>query len=758
MINKTYSSCGSLFNRFILTILFTFISVTIYATGDRNPGYSVQYTKSDMLLQNGGCVYNVKNPPSSSLQAAVGNGSTDDTEALKDAFTYVLDLLDINGTNYSGEYMIYIPDGTYKVTDTITYHGDTRFDGVSEAMYHMRFLGESRSGTNIVLTDNASGFGNSSSPKAILQFARPDAVFNNYGASNAVRNMTIDAGNNAGAVGIDMVGANDSDIQNVEIKADSGKGAIGIHFRITCIAGYYQDIKISNFQNGIYVEAYCDSTSVRGRASHPVFEYITCTGQNDTAFTIETCSATVRSLFTSMSETAVKLLHDESQLILLDSTLNNGSSAKPAINIDGTGHFFGRNVDKSGYGSSLKQNGSTLVSGNIDEYTNYDIRSTRGSTASLNLEIKDVPELYFNTNTNYWSSPNGTNTSAVQSAFNAGDSTVYFPDKDGYDFSTVTVPSNVRMINGMNQKLDGTLEINEYSSNPLFIIDVQDLTIKNNAERTIVMFHNTWCKIQGGGAWYLCESAQLALSDLNNATIYSRWLNSEGARIMEINNCTVVQLGHKTEHQDNGSIFITGGSAVEILGSTVGISMDGHILQIEDDSLVTYIGSNSVDYWTDPAMKDFGHGELDRSDFPNRRNGRYFYMFSSADGMTVEPPIGSTISLKGTNNKYVSSEDGRKAMNCNRSSVGAWEKFIVVDAGNGKIALQGNNDNYVCSENGRKAIICDRSSIGSWESFTWVDNGDGTISLEGSNGKYVNDGSPMWCDSSNPVKFTVNEH
>ncbi|MCG8701371.1 MAG: trypsin-like peptidase domain-containing protein, partial [Bacteroidales bacterium] len=50
-------------------------------------------------------------------------------------------------------------------------------------------------------------------------------------------------------------------------------------------------------------------------------------------------------------------------------------------------------------------------------------------------------------------------------------------------------------------------------------------------------------------------------------------------------------------------------------------------------------------------------------------------------------PIGKKISLKGNNGKYVSSENGKKAMNCNRTSVAKWEKFTVVDAGNGKIAL-----------------------------------------------------------------------
>jgi len=100
------------------------------------------------------------------------------------------------------------------------------------------------------------------------------------------------------------------------------------------------------------------------------------------------------------------------------------------------------------------------------------------------------------------------------------------------------------------------------------------------------------------------------------------------------------------------------------------------------------------------------------------------------------PPIGQVITLKGSNNLYVSSEDGTQAMNCNRTTAQGWEHFTVVDAGNGKVALQ-NSGFYVSSENGTQAITCNRTAIGAWESFDWVANTDGTISLRGNNGLYV---------------------
>lgn len=77
----------------------------------------------------------------------------------------------------------------------------------------------------------------------------------------------------------------------------------------------------------------------------------------------------------------------------------------------------------------------------------------------------------------------------------------------------------------------------------------------------------------------------------------------------------------------------------------------------------------------------------------------------------------NTVSLKGSNGEYVSSEDGRKAMRCNRPSIGDWEKFTIHYLGSNLYALKGNNGKYVSSEDGRKGMRCDRSDIGGWEKF-----------------------------------------
>lgn len=104
---------------------------------------------------------------------------------------------------------------------------------------------------------------------------------------------------------------------------------------------------------------------------------------------------------------------------------------------------------------------------------------------------------------------------------------------------------------------------------------------------------------------------------------------------------------------------------------------------------------------------------------------------------TVSPaPIGQIITLRGINNMYVSGENGTQAMRCNRPTAGDWERFSVLDGGNGTILLR-SMAKYVSSENGAAAITCSRATAGGWERFTWVVNTDGTISLRGNNNLYV---------------------
>jgi endoglucanase len=93
-------------------------------------------------------------------------------------------------------------------------------------------------------------------------------------------------------------------------------------------------------------------------------------------------------------------------------------------------------------------------------------------------------------------------------------------------------------------------------------------------------------------------------------------------------------------------------------------------------------------------------------------------------------PIGKAVYLKGSNARFVSSENGAQTgITRNRTTVGSWERFTVVDAVNGKIAIKGTNGRYVASENETQAMRCDRTAIGVYEAFAWVAVNGTTVQL-----------------------------
>lgn len=117
-----------------------------------------------------------------------------------------------------------------------------------------------------------------------------------------------------------------------------------------------------------------------------------------------------------------------------------------------------------------------------------------------------------------------------------------------------------------------------------------------------------------------------------------------------------------------------------------------------------------------------------------------FKVYTGTSASTA--PIGSTISLLSmANSMYVTADNaGAEPLIANRTAVGPWEQFVVVDAGGGKIALQAvANNNYVsASNNGAGSLIASATTIGSSEKFTWIVNNDNTISLQSAvNNQYV---------------------
>lgn len=106
-------------------------------------------------------------------------------------------------------------------------------------------------------------------------------------------------------------------------------------------------------------------------------------------------------------------------------------------------------------------------------------------------------------------------------------------------------------------------------------------------------------------------------------------------------------------------------------------------------------------------------------------------------------PKERTVALQGSNGTYMSCDlvEGdplRERLLCKSPYIGAWEKFTLVDLGEGRAALRATNGKYVASELGEGAyLVANRDAVGPFETFALVRLEDGRITLKADNGRYV---------------------
>lgn len=115
---------------------------------------------------------------------------------------------------------------------------------------------------------------------------------------------------------------------------------------------------------------------------------------------------------------------------------------------------------------------------------------------------------------------------------------------------------------------------------------------------------------------------------------------------------------------------------------------------------------------------------------------------SSKATITGSDMIGCVVAFQGANDLYVVAEANETdiPLQCDRTAIGSWEKFTIVDAGDDYIAFQSmSNDLYVCADSSETGtpLLANRSDIGSWEKFTWLDQGDNEVVIQANvNSKY----------------------
>ena len=251
----------------------------------------------------GGCVLDVTRPPFN----AKGDGVHDDTAALRAALRFAHDGFRVE-TTPDGEthwqqvktknWIVYLPKGTYRVTDTLDqgwpalalnleygwnhirylnvqspveedalYAQDVKagrggFNQKSvyaEANWQVMILGAGRDLTVIRLDDGARGFGKGAE-KPVVCYALLKAG-SNVSLGNFLEDLTIDTGrDNPGAVGCLWACSNYGGLRRVRIRSADGRGRIGALMDRRNACGYWRDVEVDGFEIGIFHRAGFEST------------------------------------------------------------------------------------------------------------------------------------------------------------------------------------------------------------------------------------------------------------------------------------------------------------------------------------------------------------------------------------------------------------------------------------------------------------------------------------------------------------------
>lgn len=184
---------------------------------------------------------------------AKGDGKADDTDALQQAI-YRCQASDFSRT-------IYLPNGTYRITRPLVFSPDAK--GGEGAMVGPWIYGQDRDRTIIRLADRSDGFGDPARPQAAIRGqSRPDGVRMNADFfDRTLVNLTVDTGDNPGAIGVLFYSNNTGLLRDVRI---IGSGAVGLELGLHDQNGPHliQDVEIEGFATGIHTACAINSQTL----------------------------------------------------------------------------------------------------------------------------------------------------------------------------------------------------------------------------------------------------------------------------------------------------------------------------------------------------------------------------------------------------------------------------------------------------------------------------------------------------------------
>lgn len=314
---------------------------------------------------------------------AVGNGIADDTAALQAALNAS------QGLSGGANRIVYIPNGTYRLTSTLVVKGS-----VGPWVY-----GQSRAGAVLKLDDGVAGI------TSLLRTHINDSGEHSADYFNRnFRSLTLDVGNNPGVDGVRWFSNNTGILKDVLIRG-SGNAGVRVGFAQWAGPSLIQDVEIEGFQTGITTVWNWGQTLSRIRMSN--------IGQ--VGLEVQASSVAVEGLVCSGVPQGVRITlpNDWSwwggNTVLLNSSFTGGNLANPAV--WNSSYLYARGIQAQGYARVLRGDtpGGSVEGGKVGEYASLAPRSALQPgkpVKSLELPVKTEPQVAWENNPANWVSAN----------------------------------------------------------------------------------------------------------------------------------------------------------------------------------------------------------------------------------------------------------------------------------------------------------------------------------------------------------------
>ncbi len=520
---------------------------------------------------------------------AVGDGKTDDTEALRRA------VADLCGAQFAQK-TLFFPKGTYVVSDSVLW---------PRAQY-FTVRGAGAKDATIRLKDNAAGFADPGNPKPIMAVAwgakAHNTMFNGY-----VRDIAFDVGaGNPGAIGLDFAASNVGAVRDVAIRSsDPGKAG---RYGLSMLAGWPGPLLVKN----LTVEGFDIGIKVAQAQYSVTFENVSVADQRQVGVQTDANSIFIRNLKSRQRGPVPAVSLGGEALVVLDQADVSCAAAEAGgqAAVTGDGALYARGLKAGGYGKAIRNREKDAASP-VTEFATSAASLGDAPAASLGLPVLETPT-YENRDVRQWALAKIHNTESLHEAMQSGKPVVCFPENAKAPFRsienkpekgpiqnryqierTVVIPSSVRWLNAQHQQISvsGRIPVafrieGKRSDPPLIIEDVftwyhqygsADVQFEHASGRTLVLKNcaGNYKALPGAGDVFIENCTMNAASFVPGQKVWARQFNPEAIHGARADNGLVVNdgadlwvLGMKTEGMWT-VVRSVNGARTELLGGFI---------------------------------------------------------------------------------------------------------------------------------------------------------------------------------------------